>query len=215
METTKEVKTKEAIKLWNEKNIKYCEMEFSCGGDSMNDYTFIYFTETDSFLDSNLDNYFDNEVYHNVNFYVNSDGHYLGENGIVHIELDYDKENFTYCKTAQSEWTETIDSELLIQLTDEQAEFIRKNVSNLNGGFDEGVNINYSRNFIMTDKEEELQKEIELLVEGDTAHFEPKIDEEMQEWYRFESDENTIVNDNNQLVIIMHNDYFMYTDSEE
>ena len=212
---TKEVKTKDTIKLWNEKNIKYCEMEFSCGGDSMNDYTFTYFTEADSFHDSDLDNYFDNEVYHNVNFYVNSDGHYLGENGIVHIALDDDKENFTYSKSAQSEWTETIDSELLIQLTDEQAEFIRKNVSDINGGYDEGVNINYSRNFIMTDREEELQKEIELLVEGDTAHFEPKIDEEMQEWYRYETNEDNIVNDKNELVIIMHNDYYMYTDSEE
>lgn len=212
---TKEVKTKDTIKLWNEKNIKYCEMEFSCGGDSMNDYTFTYFTEADSFHDSDLDNYFDNEVYHNVNFYVNSDGHYLGENGIVHIELDDEGENFTYSKSAQSEWTETIDSELLIQLTDEQAEFIRKNVSDINGGFDEGVNINYSRNFIMTDREEELQKEIELLVEGDTAHFEPNTDEEMQEWYRYESNENNIVNDKNELVINMHNDYYMYTDSEE
>jgi hypothetical protein len=67
----------------------------------------------------------------------------------------------------------------------------------------------------MTDREEELQKELELLIEGDTAHFEPNIDEEMQEWYRYETNEDNIVNDKNELVIIMHNDYYMYTDSEE
>jgi hypothetical protein len=210
------METIDAIKLWKEKKIMHCEMEFSCGGDSMNDYTFRYFTEDDSFEDAELtDGYFDDSVYKNINFYVNSDGHYMGEQGVVQIVLEEGDEDFTYSKTAQSEWNETIENELLIQLTDEQAEFIRKNVSDINGGYDEGVNINYSRSFIMTDREEELQKELELLIEGDATNFEPDTDEELQEWYRFESGESISINENNQLLIIMRNETYVYTDSEE
>jgi hypothetical protein len=139
----------------------------------------------------------------------------MGEQGVVQIVLEEGDEDFTYSKTAQSEWNETIENDLLIQLTDEQAEFIRKNVSDINGGYDEGVNINYSRSFIMTDREEELQKELELLIEGDSSNFEPDTDEELQEWYRFESGESISINENNQLLIIMHNETYVYTDSEE
>lgn len=209
------METIEVIKIWKEKKITHCEMEFSCGGDSMNDYSFRYFTEDGSFKDGELtDSYFDNEVYRHIDFYVNSDGHYLGEQGIVYIEIDDSGDDFTYSKSAQSEWSESIENELYIQLTDEQVEFIRKNVSNINGGYDEGVNINYSRSFIMTDREEEIQKELELLIEGKTANFEPETDEELQEWYRFESGEFISINENNQLLINMRNEIYLYTDSE-
>jgi hypothetical protein len=37
------IKTEEPIKLWKELEIEKCIMEFSCGGDSMNDYNFKFF----------------------------------------------------------------------------------------------------------------------------------------------------------------------------
>ena len=33
----------EAIELWHKNNIRECDCEFSCGGDSMNDTTFTFY----------------------------------------------------------------------------------------------------------------------------------------------------------------------------
>lgn len=203
----------EIIKIWNDNKVTYCEMEFSCGGDSMNDWSFTFYTDDDTIVNDDLYCYFDDEVFKRVDFYINSDGHYLGEHGIVHIEMNNEGDEFEYSKNAQSEWSETISSEILIKLTDEQAEFIRLNVADFNGGFDEGVNVNYKRDFIMTDKLEKLEKELLDLIENTTTHFTPNTEDELQEYFRFET-EDDLVNENNELVITIHNEVYIYTDSE-
>lgn len=203
----------EIIKIWNDNKVTYCEMDFSCGGDSMNEWEFVFYTDDDTIVNDDLHDYFDDEVFKRVDFYVNSDGHYLGEYGKVHIELNDEGDDFEYSKNAQSEWSETISSEILIKLTDEQAEFIRLNVADFNGGFDEGVNVNYKRDFIMTDKLEKLEKELLDLIENTTTHFTPNTEDELQEYFRFET-EDDLVNENNELVITIHNEVYIYTDSE-
>lgn len=208
METINEI-----IKIWNDNKVTYCEMDFSCGGDSMNEWSFTFYTDDDTIVNDDLYQYFDDEVFKRVDFYVNSDGHYLGENGIVHIEMNNGGDDFEYSKNAQSEWSETISSEILIKLTDEQVEFIRLNVADFNGGFDEGVNVNYKRDFVMTDKLEKLEKELLDLIENTTTHFTPNTDDELQEYHRFET-EDDLVNENNELVITIHNEVYIYTDSE-
>ena len=89
------METNEAIALWKELGITSATMEFSCGGDSMNDYHFTFYnvnSENKEVESSELDSFFDDEVFRNVEFYVNSDGHYIGESGTVEIELDEDDE---------------------------------------------------------------------------------------------------------------------------
>ena len=102
MKTTELTDLQQMVALWKEKGITECSMEFDCGGDQMNDYTFTFYTKEGQVECEELDSYFDGEVYNNVEFYVNSDGHYMGENGYVYIRLDDDEESFTYTKDAQS-----------------------------------------------------------------------------------------------------------------
>ena len=199
----------EAIQIWKDNNISYAEFQFYCGGDSMGETEFHFYTEKGEITEGDLEGYFDDKVYENVDFYVNSDGHYQGEEGVVHIELEDGQ--FTYSKSAQSEWCETIDTELLIELTKEQADFIRKNVSDINGGEGEFSNFNYSRNFILTDKDETIQSEIGKILDDTCEEFQPDTKDEVQEWYNFESDE---VNDEDKLVVNLSNNVTMYTDSD-
>ena len=87
------MQTNEAIALWKELGITSATMEFSCGGDSMNDYHFnFYNSENKQVENGELDSFFDDEVFREVEFYVNSDGHYIGEFGSVEITLDEDDE---------------------------------------------------------------------------------------------------------------------------
>ena len=83
----------EAIKLWKELKIESGTMEFSCGGDSMNDYSFTFYGGGKEIESSELKDYFDDAVYKHVEFYVNSDGHYQGEAGTVEITLDNDDDD--------------------------------------------------------------------------------------------------------------------------
>lgn len=207
----------EVIKLWKKLGVTSGEMEFYCGGDSMGDTYFTYNTENGGKLDASgsdeLTSYFEDAVYDNINFYECSDGHYMGESGTVFIELEDDE--FSYTKSAQAEWSETVSGVILIQLTDEQAEFIKKNVSNINGGSDETPQINYSRDFIMSDKLEEIEKSILELVNNKTQSFEPDWNGEPQDWYTYRTEEDDdFINEENQLVINIDNYEYVYTDSE-
>lgn len=206
----------EVIKLWKKLGVTSGEMEFYCGGDSMGDTNFTYMTENgelDAQSSDKLTSYFEDEVYHNVRFYECSDGHYMGENGTVLIELEDDE--FSYSKSAQAEWSEILSGVILIQLTDEQVEFIKGNVSNINGGSDDNPQINYSRDFIMTDKLEEIEKSILELVNNEAQNFEPKWTGEPQDWYTYRTEEDEdFINEKNQLVINIDNYEYVYTDSE-
>ena len=77
------------FQLWIEKNIKECIMTFSCGGDSMNDTSFLlYDNEGKNVFEPIITDYLEEDVYHKVEFYEVSDGHYMGESGTVTITLE-------------------------------------------------------------------------------------------------------------------------------
>ena len=194
------MQTNEAIKLWKELGITSANMEFSCGGDSMNDYTFTFYKKNDSKKknapseievdSSELESYFDNEVFNEVEFYVNSDGHYIGEHGNVYIELDDSDEDeeehtFTYSKSAKSEWSERIEETMEIKLSKKMSKFVSEFVDNING--EEGnCTINFKKDFIMSDEQEKLVGELETLILDETAEFEPSYDEgEKEDYYTF------------------------------
>ena len=93
----------EIIKVWKELEVDYVNFEFSCGGDSMNETSIKIYNSKNQEIDSNkIRIYIDDVIYHNVEFYEASDGHYLGESGIVKIRLNEDEEDLDYSKTSQS-----------------------------------------------------------------------------------------------------------------
>lgn len=181
------METKEAIALWKEKNVDRCIMEFSCGGDSMNDYSFVLYDDSDNEVDcKELEDYFENEVFDNVEFYEASDGHYLGESGEVVIMLEDDQ--FAYHKDSKSEWSEQVNDAFEYPLTDDQFNVVNKYVRNIVGG-DEGDFINYRIDFIMTNEINDILQHIKDDIHNlsDEHEF---VDQEgdSENWWRYEAE---------------------------
>ena len=209
----------EAVALWKEQKIERAEMEFYCGGDEMGDYSFTYYdAENEEVECKELDVYFDEEVFKKIDFYVNSDGHYMGESGNVHItlddlELDDAEIDFDYVKNAQSEWNESITNTLEIELNEEQINFLKEFVRNIIGGSDEFTQFNYSKDFIMTNEHERIEKEIGTIIDDITSSYEPDTENEVGEWFNYESQE--FMFDDNTLLIEITNETTMYRDSDD
>jgi hypothetical protein len=207
------------IKLWKELNVENVNFNFSCGGDSMNDTDIEIIDKEGNFVESDeLIDYFDNEVYRKVDFYVNSDGHYIGESGSVYITLDEDDDEpyFNYSKSAQSEWSEMSTETTTITLNDKESKFIVDYVSNINGGSDNGV-INYKKDFILTDEEETIATDLLDKITEFARDFEPEnINGEAEDWFSFTTndvgEELTLVD--NELTITIQQSYITYSDSD-
>jgi hypothetical protein len=205
--------TKEqAIALWNNKGIVRAEMEFYCGGDEMGDYSFTYYNTDDELVECDeLYPFFDDDVFKRVEFYVNSDGHYMGESGNVHITLDEDNAeiNFYYDKSSESEWNESLTNTLSVTLNEEQINYVKEFVSSFNGGSDESSNFNYSKDFIMTDEHERIEKEIGDILDTITSEYEPETDNEVGDWFNYQNEE-PMFDDDNTLLVEMNNETTIY-----
>jgi hypothetical protein len=200
----------DVIQSWKDLNIERCEMEFSCGGDSMNDYTFIFYDKEDKKVETELESYFEDNVFYNVEFYEVSDGHYLGESGVVHITLNDEEDGFDYSKSAYSEWSENHTETTLVLLTPEEIEFVNGKVLNLVGNQD-GIAINYKVDCILNDQEVELSENLlnKLSSHAEDYVFED-VDGEEEDWWSFET--NEIVGDKIQLQVSRN--FLTTTDSE-
>ena len=205
----------EAIALWNNKGIVRAEMEFYCGGDEMGDYSFTYFDADDELVECDeLYPFFDDDVFKRVEFYVNSDGHYIGESGNVHItlddlELDNVEINFYYDKSSESEWNESLTNTLSVTLNEEQINYVKEFVSSFNGGSDESSNFNYSKDFIMTDEHERIETEIGDILDTITSEYEPETDNEVGDWFNYQNEE-PMFDDDNTLLVEMNNETTIY-----
>jgi|688.fasta_scaffold430358_1 hypothetical protein len=155
----------ELIKVWKENNIDHVNFNFSCGGDSMDETSIEIFDNDGNLVEnSEIFNYLDNEIYNRVDFYEASDGHYMGENGVVEITLiedDGDEEPYlSYDKQSTSEWYETFTETTKVTLTDKERDFVANYISNINGG-DDGEVVNYKTDCILTDEEEKILTELQ------------------------------------------------------
>jgi hypothetical protein len=186
---------KTEIKLWKENNIERCVMEFSCGGDSMNETDFtLYDKSGEEVICDELTDYFEDNVYKEVDFYEVSDGHYMGEFGQVEITLEEDEEDedggiFVYDKQAKGEWEESFTSELYFEVSEKEKEVLNK-LSNFNNSpWDRDMNINYKDDCIITEEEEVTLNTLLERVRDEAE--ETEIDgkgEEQDEGRSFESD---------------------------
>jgi hypothetical protein len=215
------MQTNEAIALWKELGITTADMEFSCGGDSMNDYHFTFYNSENKEVQSGeLESFFDDDVFKRVEFYVNSDGHYIGESGNVSIELSEDEENpdFVYYKNAQAEWSESFTDEVAVELTEKEVEFVRSKVLNLVGSQD-GDAINYKGDCILNNEEEQISDTIsQKISEVAMNHEFENAEGEVEEWFQYNTDEvdsdvlPKIVG--NTLFVSLTRQFLVYTDSE-
>ena len=215
----------EMIKLWKKLKIETAQFHFSCGGDSMNDTSMTFHGKNGKEITegtSELESYFENEVYNNVQFYEASDGHYIGEHGIVHITLDEEEEDFNYSKSSKSEWSETMTSEMEVKLPEKAIEFIKKNVLNINGGQDGGCVINYKKDLILSDKEVKLVEELENKILNEASNFVPDQSEnedegEVEDWFTFTTNEEgeEIKIKENSLVVSVRNSVTVLKEGED
>lgn len=188
----------EIIKAWKDKGIAYGEMEFSCGGDQMNDTELKFYDEKHNVVEFEYENYFNDDVYRSVDFYVNSDGHYIGEFGHVRIELNGEEgedEDFQYSKNSSSEWSENHLQTEEFYLTVDEVDYINNYVHSIFGEGNE-VNINYKKDFIQTDEmvklDEELKEKISSFVmSSEPENFDGDWDEDST-YTRFTTDSLTL-----------------------
>lgn len=174
----------ENIKIWKESGAKYCTITFSCGGDSMNDIEAQSFDENDEPIATGLEDYFIDESYNRVEYYVNSDGHYMGESGTVLVILEDGA--FTYSKDSEAEYSEISEVEIYVPLDEEQVALIKAKVSNVNGG--EGtVGFNFNGDHILTDEEDVLIEETGRNIDNFVCEYPYEVEGEMEDWYGFNS----------------------------
>ena len=221
----KKITLKEAIQEWKKLNISECEMRFDCGGDSMGDYSFDFTDNDENNVESELlDRFFENEVFKNVDFYEASDGHYIGENGSVFIELSEDESEFTYSKQATAEFSEQVEGITYIKLTKKEIELIKSKVRNILGDNDRNnTEIEYKGDVILTDNEDNLLDKIKQKIHDFADDFYPSTDDidcddvgDDTEWFNFrlrDEDDELEIKDNKLKLIVVRN-YYVYRESE-
>jgi hypothetical protein len=169
------------IKDWKKQNIAYAEFQFSCGGDSMNDTDLLFYNEQGDVVKETcgLSAYFENEVYNEVSFYEASDGHYMGESGVVRIELNDEGDDFEFSKSAQSEWCERYSGEMLCEVTKEEVEFLNEYIGGMSDANWNGRQTDYKKDFVLTDEYEEMVEELHEKFQDCANDFAPETKGEM------------------------------------
>ncbi len=221
MKTEELTDQQQMVALWKEKGIVRAEFEFQCGGDQMNDTELKFFNDKGEEVEcEELESYIDGEIYNQVDFYVNSDGHYQGESGVVHIELNEDDEDegFTYSKSSESEWNESFDTTTFLELTKEEFEFFKENVHSVLGGTD-GNDINYKRDCILNDEQVEIVDTLKNKIFDFADEYEIEDAEgEPNDWYNYstnleesnyEADDYEYDEDNPSLLKVIDGKYFV------
>lgn len=204
----------EIIDLWKKLDITKGEFIFSCGGDSMNETEFRFWnSKNEEVEDSELENYFESEVYREVDFYEVSDGHYMGEFGtvIIVLEEDDDEPYFSYDKESQSEYEERLSEVMKYELTDDEVKFITEKVQSIVGGED-GQAINYKGDCLLSDEEVELSEKLLDNLWNTAGDYEfENADGEPQEWFVFTTsidEEDEIIIEDNKLSVEVQRTYY-------
>lgn len=148
----------EVIKLWKELGVVQVIFEFSCGGDSMNDTSIHIYNSFGIIENKEIYEYFDTEIYNAVDFYVDSDGVYLGEYGEVTITLieEEGESYFQYDKASTEEYNVFVTHSFPFNLKEEYKAFIKKYVNNIRIEGDTSVVFDFKIDFIITESIQNL-----------------------------------------------------------
>jgi hypothetical protein len=212
----------EVIQLWKENDVDHIDFVFSCGGDSMNETEIVIYDSKDKIIkdkiikNKDIEDYFDEQVYNAVEFYVNSDGVYMGEDGTVTITLEKvdDEVDFIYSKSSTEEWNETESFSEKINLTDEEVEFIDKYCTDFNGNMSESTNnVNYKTDFIQTDELVAIEENLIAKISNYFDNYEHNL-EEVSDWNDYEIDCETLDKDNKTVGIIMNFQHYVYKETD-
>ena len=215
----------EAVSEWKKLGIDNANMEFSCGGDSMSDYSFTFYTKNKSAVTGRPENieveseelvlFFDRQIFDDVEFYVNSDGHYIGESGNVVINLNDDEDGFVYDKQSQSEWSESYEETIHIKLSKEEIEFVKNKILNINGGQDGDATFNYKIDCIITDEEEELIEVLGKRLENECETYEfQDVEGEEEDWFTWstnqEVDDVIQFTEEDEMLVMVRRNFIQY-----
>jgi len=200
-----------ALQKWNEHNVDRVVFTFTCGGDNMGDTSIEIYDKEDKIINvEEIDTYIDDVIYDKVDFYVNSDGHYLGESGEVIITLSDDEEDeFEFSKCSEEEWCEHEPFIEKLNLTDEEVDFIDKYVTDFNGNSNEDLNINYKVDFIQTDELVEVEKKLIEKIDEFFIDYEPDLDN-MTDWATIEINSVTLDKENKTIDVDMSFEHYVY-----
>jgi hypothetical protein len=189
----------ELIKEWLEKGVDRAEFEFSCGGDSMNDTSLVFFDkESKEIIMSNESREtLDNDIYSNVEFYVNSDGHYQGEHGTVLVEFNVEENEFNYSKSATEEWSESFTDIIKLEITPELHKFCKEYVLEISGESNY-LDIEYAKDFYINSEKCKMLEDIKEVINEAIDDHEPE-DKSAGELEDYVSMSNFATIDNNKI----------------
>jgi len=189
----------ELIKEWKEKGVDRAEFEFSCGGDSMNDTTLNFYDKEgkEVIMSDESKETLDNDIYKEVEFYENSDGHYQGESGIVLVEFDVEENQFGYSKSATEEWSESFTDIIELEITPELHKFCKEYILEISGE-SHYLDIEYAKDFYINSEKLEMLVDIQKIINEALDNHEPEDTSagELEEYVSM-SEFNTI--DNNKI----------------
>jgi len=216
----------EIIELWKEKNIGEVKFEFMCGGDQMDETYFEFYDKDgeDIEIDEEIENYLNERIYKEVNFYEVTDGSYLGESGTVSITLNEDENDFTFHKDSKFEIIETEKHTIYVGLTEEEYNFLNENVDSII--YDENSlseEIEYKKDIVITKEKENLIKELinKFIEHNNKISFENTGDEEMDSFniktFDDDEDEEKVLtfNENKELRLIVSRKFQHFYDSDD
>jgi hypothetical protein len=163
------------IKEWLEKGVDRAEFEFSCGGDSMNDTSLVFFDKENKevIMSNESRETLDNDIYSNVEFYVNSDGHYQGEHGTVLVEFNVEENEFNYSKSATEEWSESFTDIIKLEITPELHKFCKEYVLEISGESD-FLDIEYAKDFYINSEKCKMLEDIQEIINEAIDNHEPE-----------------------------------------
>jgi hypothetical protein len=187
------------IKEWLEKGVDRAEFEFSCGGDSMNDTSLVFFDKENKevIMSNESRETLDNDIYSNVEFYVNSDGHYQGEHGTVLVEFNVEENEFNYSKSATEEWSESFTDIIKLEITPELHKFCKEYVLEISGESD-FLDIEYAKDFYINSEKYKMLEDIQEIINKAIDDHEPE-DTSAGELEDYVSMSNFATIDNNKI----------------
>jgi hypothetical protein len=165
----------ELIKEWKEKGVDRAEFEFSCGSDSMNDTSLVFFDKEDKevIMSNESRETLDNDIYKEVEFYENSDGHYQGEHGTVLIEFNEEENEFNYSKSAISEWSESFSDIITIEVTPELHKLCKEYIFEISGEHNY-LDIEYTKDFYCNSERCKMLEQIQDILNETIENHEPE-----------------------------------------